>query len=80
MCPKPNETRNALSKKSHVEDLEAIPGLFKALTAEPDDEIKWSIFSFPVDFDTALYGAKLDKDTKYYLRKVFFLLILFHVI
>lgn len=69
MCPKPNETRSGLSKKSHVEDLEGIPGLFKALTAEPDEEIKWSIFSFPVDFDAALYGAKLDKDFKYYLRK-----------
>lgn len=67
MCPKPNETRNALSKKSHVEELEGIPGLFKALTDEADEEGKWSIFTFPVDFDAALYGAKMDKDFKYYL-------------
>lgn len=67
MCPKPNETRNALSKKSHVEELEGIPGLFKALTDEADEEEKWSIFTFPVDFDAALYGAKMDKDFKYYL-------------
>lgn len=71
MCPKPNGTRNALSKKSHVEDLEAIPGLFKALTDVADEEEKWSTFSFPVDFDAALYGAKMDKDFKFYLRKTF---------
>lgn len=70
MCPKPNATLNALSKKSHVEELEGIPGLFKALTDASDDEENWSTFSFPVDFDAALYGAKLDKDFKYYLRKL----------
>lgn len=69
MCPKPNETRNALSKKSHVEELEGIPGLFKALTDEADEEEKWTIFTFPVDFDAALYGAKMDKDFKYYLSE-----------
>lgn len=69
MCPKPNETRNALSKKSHVEELEGIPGLFKALTDEADEEEKWSIFTFPVDFDAALYGAKMDKEFKYYLSE-----------
>lgn len=67
MCPKPNETRNALSKTSHVENLEGVPGLFKALTDDEDDE-KWSIFTFPVDFDTALYGAKGEKEYKYVLR------------
>ena len=71
MCPKPNETRNALSKKSHVEELEGIPGLFKALTDDADDEEKWSIFSFPVDFDEALHGAKAGKELKFYLRKCF---------
>lgn len=69
MCPKPNETRNALSKKSHVEELGGIPGLFKALTDEADEEEKWTIFTFPVDFDAALYGAKLDKEFKYYLSE-----------
>lgn len=69
MCPKPNETRNALSKKSHVEELEGIPGLFKALTDEADEEENWKVFSFPVDFDAALYGAKMGTDVKYYLSE-----------
>lgn len=68
MCPKPNDTKNALSKKSHVEELEGIPGLFKALTEEADEEEKWTIFTFPVDFDAALYGAK-DKEVKYFMSK-----------
>lgn len=69
MCPKPNETRNALSKKSHVEDLEGVPGLFKALTEDSDDDDdKWTIFSFPVDF-AAFYGGKGEKEYKYILRK-----------
>lgn len=69
MCPKPNDTRNALSKKSHVEDLEGIPGLFSALTEESDLEEKWRTYTFPVDFDSALYGNKMDKETKYIMRK-----------
>lgn len=68
MCPKPNETRSGLSTQSHVEELEGIPGLFKALTDVADEEEKWSTFSFPVDFDAALYGAKLDRDFKNFLR------------
>lgn len=75
MCPKPNETRSGISKKSHVEDLDGIPGLFKALTDDTDEEENWSSFTFPVDFDTALYGAKLDKDFKYYLRKIIAIII-----
>lgn len=71
MCPKPNDTRNALSKKSHVEELDEIPGLFKALTDEPDIEEKWSIFTFPVDFDAALYGSKMDTDFKTYMREFY---------
>lgn len=70
MCPKPNETRNALSKKSHVEDLEGVPGLFKALTEDADDEDdKWTIFSFPIDFDAVIHGGKGDKEYKYILRE-----------
>lgn len=68
MCPKPNETRSGLSTQSHVEELEGIPGLFKALTDVADEEEKWSTFSFPVDFDAALYGAKLDRDFKFFLH------------
>lgn len=68
MCPKPNETRNALSKQSHADDLEAIPGLFSALT-EADDSMKWKTFTFPVDFESELYGNKFDKNVKYIMRK-----------
>ncbi|KAL7031238.1 hypothetical protein ACKWTF_006942 [Chironomus riparius] len=52
LCPKPNETRiNPLSKQSHSETLEDhIPGLFSALIEDSDEE-KWSVFTFPVDFD-----------------------------
>lgn len=69
MCPKPTETRN-VSRQSHVEDLEGIPGLFKALTEEEDeDEDKWKTFTFPVDFQTVLVSPKGDKPFKYILRK-----------
>lgn len=68
LCPKPNETRNALSKKSHLEEFsEPITGLFEAVTSEPDDE-KWTIFTFPIDYETDLAGPKLAKDVKYYLK------------
>lgn len=69
MCPKPTETRN-VSRQSHIEDLEGIPGLFKALTEESDeDEDKWTTFTFPVDFQTVLVSPKGDKPFKYILRK-----------
>lgn len=67
MCPKPTETRN-VSRQSHVEDLEGIPGLFKALTEEADeDDDKWKTFTFPVDFQTILVSPKGDK-LKFVLR------------
>lgn len=70
MCPKPTETRN-VSRQSHIEDLEGIPGLFKALTEESDeDEDKWTTFTFPVDFQTVLVSPKGDKPFKYILRKL----------
>lgn len=55
MCPKPNETKNALSAKSLVDELDGIPGLFQALTVEQDIEKRWLSFSFPVDFAEALF-------------------------
>lgn len=67
MCPKPNATRNGLSSKSHVEDLEGIPGLFKALTDVEEDN--WSTMTYPVDFDAALYGAKFDWEMAVVSRK-----------
>lgn len=71
MCPKPTETRN-VSRQSHVEDLDGIPGLFKALTEEVDEEEdKWSVITFPVDFQTVLVSPKGEKPFKYILRKCF---------
>lgn len=68
MCPKPTETRN-VSRQSHVEDLEGIPGLFKALTEDEDDgdDDKWSTIIFPVDFPTIT--PKGEKTYKFVLRK-----------
>lgn len=62
MCPKPNSTRTGLSKKSHVEDLEGIPGLFNALIDGDDVAENWSKMTFPVDFNEALYGTKSEWD------------------
>ena len=67
MCPKPNNTGSALSKKSHVEDFtEPYPSLFEALTAEPDTQKRWITVTFPVDFDLLSYQPKLGD---YYVRK-----------
>lgn len=69
MCPKPNETNNVLSKKSHIEDFhDSIPGLFKALTSDPDPLQRWLTFTFPVDFDQSPYRIQHEKE-EYYLRK-----------
>lgn len=70
MCPKPNETENLLSKKSHVEELtEKVAGLFKVLTEEPDHLNRWTSITFPVDFNFTHIGVK--KETKLLLRKYF---------
>ncbi|XP_050295472.1 twisted gastrulation protein homolog 1-like isoform X2 [Anthonomus grandis grandis] len=61
MCPKPNVTNNPLSKKSHVEDLESIPGLFNALTEEDNNthsHDKWKSITYPVDIDISQYANK----------------------
>ncbi|XP_078043721.1 twisted gastrulation protein homolog 1-A isoform X2 [Augochlora pura] len=69
LCPKPNITDNPLSKKSHVEDFsEPMPGLFQALTAEPDAHERWLTFTFPVDFDMSLFTPKHDKEMKYHMQ------------
>lgn len=69
MCPKPNETiKNPLSKKSHHGELQGIPGLFSAFTDEPDLDEKWSVVTFPVDFDSSSYGSKNDKDQLYFRK------------
>ncbi|XP_014242192.1 protein twisted gastrulation-like [Cimex lectularius] len=66
MCPKPNLTVSALSRKSHVEDLpEPLPNLFFALTNEPDGQQRWKTFTFPVDIDIAHLRPKYEKEVKY---------------
>lgn len=71
LCPKPSDTKNPLSKQSHYEKLEGIPGLFDALLDDPDDD-KWSVFTFPVDYDSSMYGAET-KDLQFFTRKFGFL-------
>ncbi|KAL1116960.1 hypothetical protein AAG570_004288 [Ranatra chinensis] len=65
LCPKPNYTTNALSKKSHVEELSAIPTLFDVLTSDPDTDRRWITFTYPVDFDLAMFKPQLEKEIKY---------------
>jgi len=72
LCPKPNDTRNSLSKKSHVEDFDGVPELFNAV-ATPDEGdsfgYNWNVFTFQVDFDKYLKGPKLEKDGHYFLSE-----------
>jgi len=76
MCPKPNDTGSALSKKSHVEMFsDPVPALFAALMSEPDTQQRWITFTFPVDFYTDSYRPKLEKEFKYWTRKSLFFLI-----
>lgn len=68
LCPKPNDTRNSLSKKSHVEDFDGVPELFNVLATTEDSESDfWDVFTFQVDWSRG--KPKLDKDGKYYLSK-----------
>lgn len=69
MCPKPNDTSSALSKKSHVEIFsDPVPALFTALMSEADTQERWITFTFPVDFYTNPYRPKLEKEF-YWARK-----------
>ncbi|KAJ8682118.1 hypothetical protein QAD02_017910 [Eretmocerus hayati] len=66
LCPPPNKTDNPLSKKSHVEEFnEPVPGLFQALTAEPDPHERWISYTYPIDIDPGLFSPKQEKETKY---------------
>lgn len=72
LCPKPNDTRNSLSKKSHVEEFDGVPELFNAVaTLDENDNYgyNWDVFTFQVDFDKYLKGPKLEKDGNYFLSK-----------
>lgn len=71
MCPKPNETRNELSKQSYTDELEGIPDYFRAVAETTDITDEWRTFTFPVDYDSTLYGDKLEKDIKYMMREYF---------
>jgi len=69
MCPKPNDTSSALSKKSHVEIFsDPIPALFTALMSEADTQERWITVTFPVDFYTDPYRPKLEKEFKYWTQ------------
>lgn len=46
-----------------------MPGLFQALTSEPDPQERWLTFTYPVDFDVALFTPKHGKEMKYKTRK-----------
>lgn len=65
LCPKPNETENVLSKKSHIEEFRnPVPELFLALTESPNE--KWNSITFPIDIDTSHYGPK--KEIKIHMQ------------
>lgn len=48
---------------------EPVPGLFQALTAEPDPHERWLTFTYPVDFDMSLFAPKQEKEIKYHMRE-----------
>lgn len=65
MCPKPNITTNALSRKSHVEDLpEPIMTLFYALVSEPDIQQRWETLTYPIDYNIDMLKPELQKEIK----------------
>ena len=72
LCPKPNVTDNPLSKKSHVEDFsEPVPGLFQALTTEPDEHERWITITYPVDFDVTQFQVKPEKEINFHMREFY---------
>lgn len=58
MCPKQNETVRS-NTTSLVEDMDGIPGLFSALTIEPDDKLRWVAYTYPVDYAEASFKDKI---------------------
>ncbi|XP_022909253.2 protein twisted gastrulation-like [Onthophagus taurus] len=68
MCPKLNDTGLSLSKQSSIEDFqEKVPGLFTALTEQPDPEDRWISYTFAIQFDP-LQFAPSTKDYKLQLQ------------
>jgi len=73
MCPKPNVTTNALSRKSHVEDLpEPIMTLFFALVSEPDLQQRWDSLTFPVDYYSDVLKSDFQTEIKIMQSKFHF--------
>ncbi|XP_014361954.2 protein twisted gastrulation [Papilio machaon] len=72
MCPKPNDTQTELSKSSHVEELtDGVPGLFAALTSEPDPQQRWLSITYPVDIDLSAYRpGNPERQVVYHLQSV----------
>ena len=66
LCPKSNQTRNALSKKSHVEEFYGVPELFNALITSNHEDVEWDIVTFPIDIDIITAGIDLDDNMKYW--------------
>lgn len=70
MCPKPNDTQTELSKTSYVEELgDGVPGLFSALTLDPDPQERWLSITYPVDIDISAYSPAAENKLVYHLRK-----------
>lgn len=70
MCPKPNDTQTELSKTSYVEELaDGVPGLFAALTSDPDPQQRWLSITYPVDIDLSAYRPVPEKQLVYHIRK-----------
>lgn len=70
MCPKPNDTQTELSKSSYVEELpDNVPGLFAALTGEPDPQKRWLSITYPVDLDISAFQPAPERQLVYHLRK-----------
>lgn len=61
MCPLENTTIPKFSTKSHVENLEGVPGLFSALTGMNDDG--WKSFTFPVVLDGVFVSTNVKSHT-----------------
>ncbi|CAG9124022.1 hypothetical protein JYU34_014323 [Plutella xylostella] len=72
MCPKPNDTKTELSKSSYVEELgDGVPGLFSALTSDPDPKERWLSITYPVDHNLLMYRpATPERQLIYHLQSV----------
>ncbi|XP_026320912.1 protein twisted gastrulation-like [Hyposmocoma kahamanoa] len=71
MCPKPNDTRTELSKTSYVEELDdGVPGLFSALTIDPDPQERWLSITFPTDIDISAVRLAAENKLVYHLQSV----------